>query len=187
MKTQKKYRNNLLLMLLFIGAYLSRAGITLADDETIDYAKFKEPPAEYRGICWMHFNLSNMSEDRVVAGVQANVKRDSWGSFMIESSGGSTSGLSPMWPVKMGRAYDGALTYLHKVKDGRDIYFFANSTDKAVDTKVALRGDKKLAVWNIHIGEKQSAEVTKTETDGQPVSTVYLVLPPVTSTFFVQE
>ena len=93
----------------------------------------------------------------------------------------------PMWPVKMGRAYDGALTYLHKVKDGRDIYFFANSTDKAVDTKVALRGDKKLAIWNPHTGERQNAEATKTESDGQAVTTVHLVLPPVSSTFFVQE
>ena len=125
MKTQKKSKNKLLLILLFMATCLSRAGIMFADDDAIDYALFKEPPAEYRGICWMHFNLSNMSEDRVIASVQANVKGDSWGSFMIESSGGSTSGLSPMWPVKMGRAYDGALTYLHKVKDGRDIYFFA--------------------------------------------------------------
>ena len=125
MKTRKIFQIDLLSILVFIAASFGRAGIMRADDDTIDYAKFKEPPAEYRGICWMHFNLSNMSEDCVVAGVQANVKCDSWGSFMIQSSGGSTSGLSPMWPVKMGRAYDGALTYLHKVKDGRDIYFFA--------------------------------------------------------------
>ena len=92
-----------------------------------------------------------------------------------------------MWPVKMGRAYDGALTYLHKVKDGRDIYFFANSTDKPVDTKVALRGDKKLTIWNPHTGERQDAETVKTDAGGQAVTTVHLVLPPVTSTFFVQE
>jgi hypothetical protein len=94
MKTQKKYQNILLLVLLFIAACQSRAGIMRADDDTIDRSKFKEPPAEYRVICWMHFNLSNMSEERVIASVQANVKRDSWGAFMIESSGGSTAGLS---------------------------------------------------------------------------------------------
>ena len=93
----------------------------------------------------------------------------------------------PMWPVKMGTAYDGALTYLHKVKDGRDIYFFANSSDKPIDTKVALRGDKNLAVWNPHTGERQNADVAKSDTAGQPVTTVHLVLSPVSSTFFVQE
>ena len=41
---------------------------------------------------------------------------------------------------------DGALTCLHKVKDGRDIYFFANSQDVPVDTKVVLRGAKNLAL-----------------------------------------
>ena len=83
-----------LIAALPIAWVLLLAGITLADDSTFDYAQFKEPPAEYRGICWMHFNLSNMSEEGVIANVQANVNRDSWGSFMIESTGGTTSGLS---------------------------------------------------------------------------------------------
>jgi len=47
----------------------------------------------------------------------------------------------PMWPVKMGTNYDGALTYIHKVKGGRDIYFFANSLDQTVNTKIAFRGE----------------------------------------------
>jgi len=93
----------------------------------------------------------------------------------------------PLWPVKLALNYDGALTYIHKVKDGHDIYFFANSTDKAVDTKVVLRGDKNLAIWNPHTGEKEKAETTASELSGQPVTAVHLVLPPVRSTFFVSE
>ena len=45
----------------------------------------------------------------------------------------------PMWPVKLYPDYDGALTYIHKVKGGKDIYFFANSQDTPVDTEVVLR------------------------------------------------
>ena len=93
----------------------------------------------------------------------------------------------PMWPVKLGTNYDGALTYTHKVKGGRDIYFFANSTEKAVDTKVVLRGDKSLAIWNPHTGEKEPAETAKSEAQGQALTTVHLVLAPVRSAFFVQE
>jgi hypothetical protein len=93
----------------------------------------------------------------------------------------------PAWPVKMGTAYDGALTYLHKVKDGRDIYFFANSTENPIDADVILRGDKNLTIWNPHTGEKQNAEAAKSETDGRPVTTVHLILPPLKATFFVQE
>ncbi|HWB86094.1 MAG TPA: glycosyl hydrolase [Bryobacteraceae bacterium] len=87
-----------------------------------------------------------------------------------------------MWPVKMGTAYDGALTYIHKVKDGRDIYFFANSTEKPVDTKVVLRGKKNLTIWDPLTGEKSPAELTA----AADTTTIHLVLPPVTSLFYVQ-
>ena len=89
--------------------------------------------------------------------------------------------------MKVDANYDGALTYIHKVKYGRDIYFFANSSDKPVDTKVVLRGDKNLAIWNPHTGAAEKAETSKSESGGQPVTTLHLVLPPVRSAFFVQE
>jgi len=92
---------------------------------------------------------------------------------------------APMWPVKMGISYDGALTYIHKVKGDRDIYFFSNSTDKLINTNVILRGDKSLEIWNPHTGEKQKAEVIKTEVKGETVSTIKLSLDPVSSIFFV--
>jgi len=93
----------------------------------------------------------------------------------------------PIPLLKKGPDYDGALTYLHKVKDGQDIYFFANSTDKPVDTKVVLRGAKALRIWNPHTGESQPAEFTTADANGQPVTTVHLVLAPVTSLFYVRE
>jgi hypothetical protein len=79
------------------------------------------------------------------------------------------------------------LTYIHKVKNDRDIYFFANSSPKAIDTKVVLRGKKTLGIWNPHTGGQETAELTVAEANGQPVTTVRLVLPPVSSLFFVQE
>jgi hypothetical protein len=93
----------------------------------------------------------------------------------------------PMWPVKMGTAYDGALTYIHKVKAGRDIYFFANSLDKPIDTKVALRGKKNLVIWNPHTGESERTEILNPEAADAPVTTVRLVLPALTSRFYIQE
>jgi alpha-L-rhamnosidase len=94
---------------------------------------------------------------------------------------------APMPLLKKGPDYDGALTYIHKVKDGRDIYFFANSTDKVVDTKVILRGKKSLNIWNPYTGEAQQAEFTSGEAGGQPVTTIHLVLPAVSSLFYVGE
>lgn len=93
----------------------------------------------------------------------------------------------PMWPVKMGTNYDGALTYIHKVKAGRDIYFFANSQDQTVNTKIAFRGDKTLELWNPQTGEKQRVGGVKSELAGTPVTTVALIFPPLTAAFCIQE
>ena len=86
----------------------------------------------------------------------------------------------PIAPLRKGNEYEGALTYIHKVKEGRDIYFFANSTSQPVDTK--LRGVKSLTVWNPHTGQQQPAEWTA----GADTTTLHLVLPAVSSLFFVQ-
>jgi hypothetical protein len=93
----------------------------------------------------------------------------------------------PIGFLRRGNEYEGALTYIHKVKNGRDIYFFANSSSAAIDTKVALRGKKDLRIWNPHTGGQEAAEFTQAEAGGQPVTTVHLVLPSVSSRFFIQE
>ena len=53
------------------------------------------------------------------------------------------------------------------------------STPKSVDTKVVLRGHEALGIWNPHSETREQAEYTQGEADGQPVSTVRLVLPSV--------
>jgi hypothetical protein len=92
-----------------------------------------------------------------------------------------------LWPVPMNRNYAGALTYIHKVKSSRDIYFFANSTDAAVEATVVLRGNKNLALWDPHTGQRKKADVTASEVVGQSVTTTHLALQPLTSVFYVQE
>jgi hypothetical protein len=93
--------------------------------------------------------------------------------------------LGAMTPPRRGADYDGALTYIHKVKGDRDIYFFANSSAKAIDTKVILRGDKALTIWNPHTGQQEQAEIARGDTSGQRMTTLRLVLPAVSSLFFI--
>lgn len=93
--------------------------------------------------------------------------------------------LGTMTPPRRGPDYDGALTYIHKVKGGRDIYFFANSSAKAIDTKVTLRDDKALTIWNPHTGEQEQADIARADTGGQRITTLRLVLPAVSSLFFI--
>jgi len=73
------------------------------------------------------------------------------------------------------------------VKYGQDIYFFANSSEKHVDTEVVLRGKKDLRIWNPHTGEQERARSTQTAANGSPTTTVRLVLPPFSSLFYIQE
>lgn len=80
---------------------------------------------------------------------------------------------------------DGALSYLHKQKDRREIYFFANSSNDAVDTFVKLRGNLAPQLWNPHTGEKTPAEVTRLQEHGHAVTRLHLKLAPVTSLFVV--
>jgi len=93
----------------------------------------------------------------------------------------------PLWPLVRGTGYRGALTYIHKVRDGHDIYFFSNTAEQPVDVQVALRGDKSLTIWNPHTGERSEAEAVKSGEGDQAVTTIHLVLPPVQSAFFIQE
>ena len=93
----------------------------------------------------------------------------------------------PMWPLKQGRAYEGALTYIHKVRADRDVYFFANSSDRRVDTEVVLRGEHALQVWDPHTGAVGTCQAKRGEVAGTKVTTLRLVLPPVSSLFYVEE
>ncbi len=85
--------------------------------------------------------------------------------------------------LRLAPDYDGALTYIHKVKDGKDVYFFANSTGKEVDVKVTLRGKRGLRAWDPHTGESRAIEVG----GGGEVTEFRLELGAVRSVFLVQE
>ncbi len=93
----------------------------------------------------------------------------------------------PLGELRYGAEYEGALTYIHKVKDNRDIYFFANSSPKDIDTKVVLPGHKTLTIWNPHTGAQEPAEITPGNANGQLITTVRLKLASVSSLFFVGE
>lgn len=94
----------------------------------------------------------------------------------------------PMWPVVMGRKYDGSLTYLHKVKDNRNIYFFSNSSDDSVNSQVVLRDSLDLSLWNPMNGEVTPLEESFVEgKDGQKLTQVPLKLGGTEAVFFVDD
>ena len=83
-------------------------------------------------------------------------------------------GAKPDYYVKMDHDYDGALTYIHKVRGGKDIYFIANSTDAPVELDVRLRDKKRnVELWDPQTGERRAVEALfeeiVTRRQGRPV------------------
>jgi len=75
--------------------------------------------------------------------------------------------------------------YIHKAKDGRHIYLFANLDQHDLDTYVRLRGRMELEAWDPHTGKVQPAKYTHETEAGQTVTRLRLALPPRNSLFLV--
>jgi hypothetical protein len=80
---------------------------------------------------------------------------------------------------------DGNLTYIHKVKAGRDIYFFANSGNGDVETDVRLRGKLHLELWNPHTGGQGPLKTDHLRHGDQDVTVFRLSLPGQRSAFVI--
>jgi len=81
---------------------------------------------------------------------------------------------------------DGNLTYIHKVKAGREIYFFANSGNAAAETDVRLRGKLHLELWNPHTGEQVPLKSAHRRHGSQDVTVFRLALPARRSLFVIE-
>ncbi|WP_162633064.1 glycosyl hydrolase [Echinicola strongylocentroti] len=82
----------------------------------------------------------------------------------------------------------GKFNYIHKIKDGRHIYFFTNSSDETIATEVLLRGKLKPSKWDPHSGEiKKEIPFNYVEKNGQVYTRIELDLGGVRSLFMVSE
>lgn len=80
----------------------------------------------------------------------------------------------------------GKFSYIHKVKDGQNIYFFSNSSDERIETEVTLRGKLNLNQANPHDGTIVSIKkVEHLSIDGQEFTKATLLLKPVSATFWI--
>ncbi len=79
---------------------------------------------------------------------------------------------------------NGHFTYIHKVLNGKNVYFFANSSDAAVNPTITLKGEfTNLEVWDPMTGQRQDLDVTVK--DG--TTTFTLRFAAVTSLFIVEK
>ncbi|MBP3693555.1 MAG: hypothetical protein J6J31_03845, partial [Thermoguttaceae bacterium] len=82
--------------------------------------------------------------------------------------------------------YDGMVQYIHKVKDGRDFYFIANSSDSGVSLDVSLRGTfRTLEFWDPMTGEMTAVPESMVTREAGFVKISGLELAPIQSKFIV--
>jgi hypothetical protein len=76
-----------------------------------------------------------------------------------------------------------ALRYIHKIDDGRHIYFLAHLGETPISTQVYLRGTLRPELWNPHTGEISQAKYMHEKKGAVDVTTVKMTLLPTTSMF----
>jgi hypothetical protein len=77
------------------------------------------------------------------------------------------------------------LRYIHKVKDGKDVYFFANLSRAPISTWVEIRGRLSPESWNPHTGDVSKAEYSHERRGPVDVTKVKIELPQSTSLFII--
>jgi hypothetical protein len=77
--------------------------------------------------------------------------------------------------------YLGELSYVHKVKDNKDIYYFINSSNHEISTTVKIAGKKKLEQWNPHNGMISEWETKTINENGMKYTVINLKLEPVSA------
>ncbi len=83
----------------------------------------------------------------------------------------------------------GKFNYIHKIKDGKHIYFFTNSSNEIIETEVILKGNSVLQSWNPHNGNISKLEKTESIDNNktQNFTKYKLKLEAVSSVFWVGE
>ena len=81
----------------------------------------------------------------------------------------------------------GYINYIHKQKEGKDIWFMTNTTENQLKSEISLRGSfEKLECWDPHTGKIVPVSPgRKEEREGEVYTRVTISLPSVSSLFLV--
>ena len=83
---------------------------------------------------------------------------------------------------------NGMFSYLHKIKDNRNIYYFANSSDDRIDTYLCLRGKMHPHLWNVTNGSIANiTDARLVKIKGEVYTRFKFSLPAVESVFIVSK
>ena len=82
---------------------------------------------------------------------------------------------------------NGNFSYIHKIKEGRNLYFFANSSGDNVEASLQIRGELREPMWWDPVtGESRAADYRVEQIDGQTVTVVEGDFTAIQSLFLVE-
>lgn len=81
----------------------------------------------------------------------------------------------------------GTLSYIHKIVNNRNLYYFANSSDCRISVPVSLRGRLTLWSFNPHNGEIVKLPFRNEYSEEQQFTEILLELAPISSIFVISE
>ncbi len=81
----------------------------------------------------------------------------------------------------------GKFNYIHKIKDGRNIYYFANSSNERIQTDLIIRGKVNLELWNPHDGNTRKINAENSTKNYMDFTRLRITLEPVSSVFYVSK
>ncbi|MBN2293988.1 MAG: hypothetical protein JXM70_16290, partial [Pirellulales bacterium] len=80
------------------------------------------------------------------------------------------------------------LCYIHKVVDGRDVFFFANVRKQSVEGRVRLRGKWRIVeTWNPDTGQIAKLPHSRVKEGAEDVTEITIQLSPIESVFVVAD
>jgi hypothetical protein len=81
------------------------------------------------------------------------------------------------------------LQYIHKIIEGKNVYFFANTGRNEISAEVTIRDRLSLDEWDPHTGKTKhgNCDYRKSNASGSPVTVVPLNLKPYHSLFLVEQ
>ena len=102
-------------------------------------------------------------------------------------------GYTPAMALAGGKANPGLkggavpLRYIHKERNGKSIFYFANLSDEPFDKEIALRGKKRFELWNPHTGETYPVAAHYDKKGKENITLLRLTLPRLKSLFLVEK
>jgi hypothetical protein len=131
--------------------------------------------------------LFNQALEQCLPVRDVDFEEDTWDTGQLSTYQFGLTLDSKEWMEMQRPDYNGALTYTHKVKEENDIYFFSNSSERNLDSKVMLRGMKRVFGWDPHTGATREISSKTVIRKGEFCTEIQLSLPSASSLFLVSD